>query len=155
MVKKCLLLLCVFVTTLPLLAQHNAGNNGKILMIASNPSVSQQTGWPIGVWFAELAHPYWVFSEAGYTVDIASPDGGEIRFDGFSDPEDASKYAAFDYVSLGFKKDPAKMALTRNTMALASVNMDDYKAIFVCGGRGPCTRSSTISHFRISSPAFT
>jgi putative intracellular protease/amidase len=62
-------------------AQHNAGNNGKILMIASNPFVSKQTGWPIGVWYAELAHPYWEFSEAGYTVDIASPDGGEIKFD--------------------------------------------------------------------------
>jgi putative intracellular protease/amidase len=119
------------------LAQHNAGNNGKILMIASNPSVSKQTSWPIGVWYAELAHPYWVFSEAGYSVDIASPDGGEIKFDGFSDPEDASKYAAFDYISLGFKKDEAKMALTKNTLKLSSVNPNSYKAIFVCGGQGP------------------
>lgn len=55
-------------------AQHNAGHNGKILMIASNPSVSKQTGWPIGVWYAELAHPYWVFTDAGYTVDIVSPE---------------------------------------------------------------------------------
>lgn len=86
-------------------AQHNAGNNGKILLIASNPTTSKQTGWPIGVWYAELAHPYWEFSEAGYSVDIASPEGGEIKFDSFSDPEDDSKYAAFDYVSLGFKKD--------------------------------------------------
>lgn len=118
-------------------AQHNAGHNGKVLMIASNPSVSKQTGWPIGVWYAELAHPYWVFSEAGYTVDIASPDGGEIKFDGFSDPEDASKYAAFDYISLGFKKDESKMALTKNTLKLSSVNPKEYKAIFVCGGQGP------------------
>jgi putative intracellular protease/amidase/esterase/lipase len=118
-------------------AQHNAGNNGKILMIASNPSVSKQTGWPIGVWYAELTHPYWVFSEAGYTVDIASLDGGEIKFDGFSDPEDASKYAAFDYISLGFKKDEAKMALTKSTLKLSAVNPGDYKAIFVCGGQGP------------------
>ena len=66
------------------IAQHNAGNNGKVLMIASNPSVSKQTGWPIGVWYAELTHPYWVFSEAGYTVDIASLEGGELKFDGSS-----------------------------------------------------------------------
>lgn len=118
-------------------AQHNAGNNGKILMIASNPSVSKQTGWPIGVWYAELTHPYWVFNEAGYSVDIASPDGGEIKFDGYSDPEDASKYAAFDYISLGFKHDQAKMELTKNTLKLSDVNPDDYKAIFVCGGQGP------------------
>lgn len=130
--------ICFFcLISFPLSAQHNAGNSGRILMIASNPSVSKQTGWPIGVWYAELAHPYWIFSEAGYTVDIASPEGGELRFDGFSDPEDASKYAAFDYVSLGFKKDPAKMELVKHTLRLADVNPDDYKAIFVCGGQGP------------------
>ncbi len=135
--KKLFLVLLFSYSVQLLFAQHNAGNNGKILMIASNPSVSKQTGWPIGVWYAELAHPYWAFSEAGYTVEIASPDGGEIKFDGFSDPEDASKYAAFDYVSLGFKKDESKMALTRNTLKLANVNTADYKAIFVCGGQGP------------------
>jgi putative intracellular protease/amidase/esterase/lipase len=136
--KKLFILSTVLITFfINAIAQHNAGNNGKILMIASNPSVSKQTGWPIGVWYAELTHPYWVFSEAGYTVDIASLDGGEIKFDGFSDPEDASKYAAFDYISLGFKKDESKMALTKNTLKLSGVNTNDYKAIFVCGGQGP------------------
>lgn len=118
-------------------AQHNAGNNGKILMIASNKSVSKQTGWTIGVWYSELTHPYWAFSEAGYTVDIATLEGGALYFDGFSDPEDESKYAAFDFISLGFKKDPAKMALTQNTKKLSDINPADYKAIFVCGGQGP------------------
>lgn len=132
-----LLVLVLIWNVFPARAQHNAGNNGKVLMIASNPAVSQTTGWPIGVWYAELSHPYWVFSEAGYTVDIASPDGGEIRFDGFSDPEDESRYAAFDYISLGFKKDPSKMGLTKNTLKLSAVNPGDYKAVFVCGGQGP------------------
>lgn len=137
MKKKISIAWLLFVLAMPLLAQHNAGNNGKVLLIASNKSVSKQTGWNIGVWFAELTHPYWVFSEAGYTVEIASPEGGELFFDGFSDPEDASQYAAFDYISLGFKKDPSKMALTKNTLKLSSVNANDYKAIFVCGGQGP------------------
>lgn len=118
-------------------AQHNAGHNGKVLMIASNKSESKQTGWPIGVWYSELTHPYWAFTEAGYTVDIASLEGGELFFDSFSDPEDVSKYAAFDFISLGFKKDPAKMALAKNTLKLSGVNPADYKAIFVCGGQGP------------------
>ena len=117
--KKLILILVIAFSAFNLLAQHNAGNNGKILMIVSNPAVSKTTGWPIGVWYAELAHPYWVFSEAGYSVDIASLDGGEVKFDGFSDPEDESKYAAFDYISLGFKKDPSKMALLKNTMKLS------------------------------------
>lgn len=129
-----LMALTVFISSK---AQHNAGNNGKVLLIASNKSVSKQTGWPIGVWFAELTHPYWVFSEAGYTVDIASREGGELFFDTFSDPEDQSRYAAFDYISLGFKKDASKMELVKNTLKLSTVNPNDYKAIFVCGGQGP------------------
>jgi putative intracellular protease/amidase len=137
MKKIIFLLTLVLIVSAITWAQHNAGNNGKVLMIASNKSTSQQTGWPIGVWYAELTHPYWVFNEAGYTVDIASLEGGELYFDSFSDPEDASKYAAFDYISLGFKKDPAKMALTKNTLKLSTLNPSDYKAIFVCGGQGP------------------
>lgn len=118
-------------------AQHNAGNNGKILLIASNPSINKQTGWPIGVWAAELTHPYWEFMNAGYSVDIASPDGGEIKIDGFSNPEDESKYAAWDYLSLGFLKDSTKLVLLKNTLKLSTVNPNDYKAILVCGGQGP------------------
>lgn len=118
-------------------AQHNAGNNGKILMIVSNPSVSKQTGWPIGVWYSEVTHPYWVFSEAGYSVDIASLEGGEVKFDAFSDPEDASKYSAFDYISLGFKKDVSKMELMKNTKKLSAIDPKEYKAMFICGGQGP------------------
>jgi putative intracellular protease/amidase len=132
-----LLTLTAVLLSLSLHAQHNAGNNGKVLMIVSNKSISQQTGWPIGVWYAELTHPYWIFTENGYTVDIASLEGGEIYFDQFSDPEDESHYSAFDYISLGFKKDPSKSALTRNTLKLSSIRPEDYKAIFVCGGQGP------------------
>lgn len=135
--KKIIVLLSILLALNTSYAQHNAGNNGKVLMVVSNPGVSKNTGWPIGVWYAELTHPYWVFSEAGYSVDIASLDGGEIKFDGFSDPEDASKYAAHDYISLGFKKDSTKMALTKNTLKLSTVNPNDYKAVFLCGGQGP------------------
>ena len=126
----------VFIS-IAIFAQHNAGNNGKILMIASNPTISKQTSWPIGAWYSEVTHPYWVFTEAGYTVDVASLNGGEVKFDGFSDPEDASKYAAFDIISLGFKKDISKMEMMKNTKKLSTVNQNDYKAIFVCGGQGP------------------
>jgi len=118
-------------------AQHNAGNNGKVLMIASNPSISKQTGWPIGAWYSEVTHPYWVFTEAGYSVDIASLEGGEVKFDGFSDPEDTSKYSAFDIISLGFKKDASKMEMMKNTKKLSTIDPKEYKAIFVCGGQGP------------------
>src|SRR5262245_22625979 len=53
----------------------------RVLVVASNPAVSAATGWPIGFWWAELSHPYWEFTEHGYRVDIASPDGGALRAD--------------------------------------------------------------------------
>ena len=46
----------------------------RIVIVASNPAVSEQTGVPIGFWWAELAHPFLEFTEHGYEVDIASPE---------------------------------------------------------------------------------
>ena len=51
----------------------------RVLVLASNPAVSEQTGWPIGFWWAELTHPYWEFVEHGYEVDVASPEGGALQ----------------------------------------------------------------------------
>ena len=66
------------------------GGTKKILMVVSNPAPSQQTGWPIGFWWAELTHPYWELVEHGYAVDIASPEGGRLERDKWSDPRDST-----------------------------------------------------------------
>ncbi|NWG21647.1 MAG: type 1 glutamine amidotransferase domain-containing protein [Chloroflexi bacterium] len=109
----------------------------RVLIIVSNPAVSQQTGWPVGAWAAEFVHPYWEFTEKGYQVTIASPEGGKIAIDGFSDPRDASQYSAHDILSLGFLSSPHHAALLENTPGLDQVHPDDYDALFVAGGQGP------------------
>lgn len=109
----------------------------RILMIAANPGTSPTTDWPIGFWWAELTHPYWTFTEAGYEVEIVSPKGGDLMGDGFSDPEDDSQYSAHDILSLGFKKSPTHAALLQGTKSIAGVNLDDYDAIFLAGGQSP------------------
>lgn len=109
----------------------------RILLVASNPSVSEQTGWPIGFWWAELTHPYWEFTDRGYEVTIASPEGGALVPDGFSDPEDASGYSAHDLISLGFKHSPTHSALLEDTPKLADLDLDDFDAIFLVGGQAP------------------
>lgn len=109
----------------------------RVLMIVANPATSPTTGWPIGFWWAEVTHPYWAFSEAGYQVEIASPKGGDLLADGFSDPEDDSQYSAHDIVSLGFKKSPTHSALLKNTKSIANMSIDDYDAVFVAGGQSP------------------
>ncbi len=109
----------------------------KVLMIAANPGISPTTGWPVGFWWAELTHPYWTFSEAGYQVEIVSPRGGDLVADSFSDPEDASGYSAHDLLSLGFKTSAEHAALLRGTKPIAEVDPTAYDAIFVAGGQSP------------------
>ena len=60
----------------------------RILILASDPAVSNETGWDIGFWWEELTHSYWAFSEAGYQLVIASPKGGALLADRLSDPRD-------------------------------------------------------------------
>jgi putative intracellular protease/amidase len=115
----------------------NQSKRKRVLLVAANPGLSKTTGWPIGFWWAELTHPYWAFTEAGYDVEIRSPDGGELRADGFSDPEDQSGYSAHDIVTLGFMKSPNHMALISNTPSLDGVDVAHHDAIFLVGGPSP------------------
>ena len=109
----------------------------KVLMIAANPGLSPTTGWPVGFWWAELTHPYWAFTEAGYEVEIVSPAGGDLVADGFSDPEGASGYSAHDLLSLGFKTSARHAALLKGTRSIAQVDPAAYDAIFLAGGQSP------------------
>jgi putative intracellular protease/amidase len=109
----------------------------KVLLIAANPGTSPTTGWPVGFWWAELTHPYWTFTEAGYEVEIVSPAGGDLQADGFSDPEDPSGYSAHDLISLGFKSSATHAALLKGTKSIAEVGPTDYDAIFLAGGQSP------------------
>ncbi|MFI6505823.1 type 1 glutamine amidotransferase domain-containing protein [Nonomuraea typhae] len=118
-------------------ATYDTLGTKKVLIVASNPAVSGQTGWPIGFWWAELVHPYWEFTEHGYQVDIASPDGGPLRADSWSDPRDESKYSARDLLSLGFIGSPEHAALVEQTPALAGLRREDYDAVLLVGGQAP------------------
>jgi len=116
---------------------HGAPAKGKILMVASSPDVSEQTGWPIGFWAAELTHPMRVFQEAGYTVELVSTQGGGLQMDSYSNPTDESGYSAHDVISLGYMQQDAFNELLQNTKSIAEVNAADYAAIFLVGGQGP------------------
>lgn len=116
---------------------HGVPTKGKILMVASSPSVSAQTGWPIGFWAAELTHPMLVFQEAGYEVALVSTEGGALQMDGYSNPTDASGYSAHDIISLGYLQQPTFNQMLASTRKLTEVNQQDYAAIFLVGGQGP------------------
>lgn len=113
------------------------GQPRRVLMVAANPGVSPVTGWPVGFWWAELTHPYWAFTECGYEVTIASPAGGALVADAWSDPRDASGYSADDLISLGFIHSPKHAAVLDETPAIADLRGSDYDAVFVIGGQSP------------------
>lgn len=116
---------------------HGAPTKGKILMVASSPATSKQTGWPIGFWAAELTHPLRVFQEAGYEVELVSTEGGKLMMDTYSNPTDASGYSAGDVISLGYMQQKWFNAMLENTKKLTDVDTKNYAAIFLVGGQGP------------------
>jgi putative intracellular protease/amidase len=109
----------------------------RVLFIVANPAVSPITGWPIGFWASELTHPWLEFVKAGYDIDLASPQGGKTIVDGYSDPRDPSGYSKYDIISMGVLSTPFMAAMLETTKRVADVKLDDFDAVFVCGGQSP------------------
>lgn len=109
----------------------------KILMVVANPSTSTTLGWPVGFWASELAHPYYEFTEVGFDVTVASPNGGKVAVDGLSDPRDPSKWSISDILSLGFLTSPLTAPLLENTPKLRDLDWASFDALVVCGGLSP------------------
>jgi putative intracellular protease/amidase len=118
------------------LAADAPASKGKILLVAANQSKAGN-GWPLGVWAAEVSHPYDELVHAGYSVDIVSPEGGDLFIDPYSDPRHESGYSASDIVSLGFLTSSKTAPLIKGTRSLAQANLADYAAIIVAGGQSP------------------
>lgn len=106
-------------------------------IVISNPALSTVTGWPVGFWWSELTHPYHAFTEAGWEVEVFSPEGGDCEGDAMSDPRDPSGYSASDLVSMGFLSTPALAALIKGTRPASTIDVDAFDAIVVAGGQAP------------------
>jgi len=109
----------------------------RVAIVIANPAVSTTSGWPVGFWWSELTHPYYIFNDAGYEVEIFSPDGGKCEADGMSDPRDASGYSASDLISMGFIATPKLAALVTNTRKVSEIAAKDFDALIVAGGQAP------------------
>jgi putative intracellular protease/amidase len=100
----------------------------KVLFIVSNSDTA--------FWLSEVTHPYWHLIERGVEVDLASPLGGKIVYDAYSDPHFEHSIEKEDIVSKGFLSDKDLVAKFETTLKLADVNLNDYDAVHVAGGRG-------------------
>jgi putative intracellular protease/amidase len=87
-------------------------------------------------WLSEVTHPYWHLTERGVAVDFASPNGGKVVFDQYSDPYFVNSLEADDLVSKGFLSDPELVKRFESTLKLKDVDLTLYDAVHIAGGRG-------------------
>lgn len=103
-----------------------------ILMILTSHDKLGDTGKKTGFWLEEFAAPYYVFEDAGATITLASPKGGQPPLDPSSDADDAQTK-----MTARFKADKNAQQQLASTVQLSSLASDDYDAIFYPGGHGP------------------
>jgi putative intracellular protease/amidase len=104
----------------------------KILMVTTSHDELGDTGEKTGFWLEEFAAPYYVFTDAGADVTVASPKGGQPPIDPKSD--DPKNQAP---AQTRFKADKAAKNVLAHTVRLDSVSADDFDAVFYPGGHGP------------------
>lgn len=104
----------------------------KILMVLTSHSRLGNTGEKTGFWLEEFAAPYYTFKDAGATITLASPLGGQPPLDPKSDiPETQTEDTQ------RFKNDPAAQKILAHTLKLGEVSASDFDAVFYPGGHGP------------------
>ncbi len=108
----------------------------RVLMIVTSQSELGDTGLPTGFWLPELTHPYFEVMNAGYTIDIASPKGGNAPIDPFGDPRADITTNPNDLISLGFLAMPAHAEKIQNTFKLSEIDVSAYDAVLLAGGTG-------------------
>jgi putative intracellular protease/amidase len=106
--------------------------NTKILMVLTSHADLGDTGAKTGFWVEEFAAPYYAFKEAGITITLASPKGGQAPIDPNSELPDFQTPATVRYYD-----DADCQSLIANTKVLADMKSDDFDAVFYPGGHGP------------------
>lgn len=104
----------------------------KILMVLTSHDQLGDTGKKTGFWLEEFAAPYYVLKDAGASITVVSPAGGQPPLDPKSDAPDAQTDA-----TRRFKADPDAQRVLASTGKLSEVNADDFDAVFYPGGHGP------------------
>lgn len=102
----------------------------KILIVTTSHAKMGDTGKPTGLWFEELATPYWSFRDAGAEVTIASIAGGPVPIDATSmEGEIAASVQRF-------QADDEAMRQLQNSLPVTDARIDDFDAVFLPGGHG-------------------
>ncbi len=103
-----------------------------ILIVLTSHSDLGHTGQKTGFWIEEFAAPYYTLLDAGMTITLASPKGGQPPID----PKSAEPTNATDSTKR-YDADKALQALLAKTKPLADIAAADFDAVFYPGGHGP------------------
>jgi putative intracellular protease/amidase len=101
-----------------------------LFVLTSNDSLGN-TGHKTGFWIEEFAAPFYILTDAGHNVTLASPKGGHPPIDPSSASDDAATPATHR-----FDTDNATQEKLANTHKLDTINQDDFDAVFYPGGHG-------------------
>ncbi|MCC0806155.1 type 1 glutamine amidotransferase domain-containing protein [Methylobacterium sp. W2] len=104
----------------------------KILMILTSSATMGDTPEPTGLWFEELATPYYAFVDADVSVTLASIAGGPAPIAPRSVKPKGENGASVER----FLGDEAASASLRATILIEQIDMSDYDAVFLPGGHG-------------------
>jgi putative intracellular protease/amidase len=104
----------------------------KILIVLTSHDQLGATEEKNGFWLEEFAAPYYILKDAGASLTLASPKGGQPPLDPKSDlPENQTESTK------RFLADTSAQLELANTTKLADVSANDFDAIFFPGGHGP------------------
>ncbi|ASP49318.1 type 1 glutamine amidotransferase domain-containing protein [Cognaticolwellia beringensis] len=109
-----------------------ATNTNKVLMVLTSHDKLGDTGEKTGFWLEEFAAPYYQLIDAGYSVTLASPLGGQPPLD----PKSAEVDFQTD-ATRRFEQDKENQQVLATTTKLNLVDANDYAAVFYPGGHGP------------------
>ena len=100
----------------------NTQRKNRVLFVVTNHEDLGDTGKKTGYFLREVSYPYKAVTEAGYSVDFVSPNGGPAPMDPNSNDMD-------DEVNKAFTDDSSIMDQLQNTMSPDQINPDDYDGI--------------------------
>ncbi|WP_010487169.1 type 1 glutamine amidotransferase domain-containing protein [Pseudomonas sp. S9] len=104
----------------------------KILLVLTSHEQLGNTGEKTGFWLEELAAPYYAFIDAGATLTLASPNGGQPPLHPKSNEPDFQTDA-----TRRFEIDSVATHALANTLKLSDLNGAEFDAVFYPGGHGP------------------
>ena len=103
----------------------------RALIVATSHDVLGDSGRPTGVFASEMTVPYYAFSDAGMTVDVASIKGGPIPIDRMS-----LRWPLKSGADERFLSDAIFQSRVQQSLAIDSLDMDHYDIVFLAGGWG-------------------